>query len=158
MDLPKCILEFLVFLLIAGLLLLVLLCLFMYGLYLVFKPQTPESQLNEFSANLLEYKFSEGYEILDSESNNSHPDRPQDLAIRLSEEELVRLKTHIDTLPEEIRNKKGKTGYVRKITKSEDGCIIQHSSIHLKIDYVFFTATANVDYSTRTITFHSTFY
>lgn len=133
--------------------------LFIYSLFTAFKPQTPDSQLKEFSANLLEYEFGDGYEIVDSKSRNNHPDRPQDLKIKLSDEEFNRLKVHIDSLPEgETRTQKGKYGYVKSIIKRNDGCSIKHSSIQLNIDYTFYTATAIVDYTAKTVTFHSTFY
>ena len=63
--------------------------LFMYAFSQAFKPNTPQQQLREFGANLLGYEFGdEGYEVIESLSQNNHPDRPQDLKIKLSDDEM----------------------------------------------------------------------
>ena len=56
--------------------------LFVYGLFKAFEPQTPQDQLKEFAANLMHYEFGEGYEVVNTKSQNNHPDRPQNLVIK----------------------------------------------------------------------------
>ena len=48
----------------------------LYGVASVFSPSSPNSQIKEFSKNMLGYEFTDGgYEILESKSINNHPDR-----------------------------------------------------------------------------------
>ena len=124
-----------------------------------FEPDSPESQLRIFSKNLLDFNFADGsYEIIEAVSRNSHPDRPQKLTIKLSDEEFDRLKAHINILPERNENIEGNDSNLRIVTKLDNSCSIEQSSTHLDCDYLFFKATAEIDYLTKTISFKSTFF
>ena len=70
-----------------------------------FEPHTPQDQLKEFAANLMHYEFGDGYEVVNTKSQNNHPDRPQDLVIKLTDDEFAKLKAYIETLEDgEERN------------------------------------------------------
>lgn len=124
-----------------------------------YKPSTPADQIKEFGANMLNYEFGDGYEVIDHMSRNGHPDRPQSLMIKICDEEFNRLKSHIETLHEgEEREEKGDEVYVRTISKRETGCSITHSSIHKSCNYTFFEASVEIDYRSQTVSYSSTFY
>lgn len=130
--------------------------LFVYVLFKAFEPQTPQDQLKEFATNLIHYEFGDGYEVVHTRSQNNHPDRPQDLVIKLTDEEFAKLKNHIDTLKEgEHSARKDGTTYVDIVTKHEDGCVFKHTSTHADCDYTIFIATAEVDYQTKEVSFKS---
>lgn len=133
--------------------------LFVYGLFKAFEPQTPQDQLKEFATNLMHYEFGEGYEVVDTKSQNNHPDRPQDLVIKLTDDEFAKLKAYIDTLEDgETRAEKDGTIYVDTITKHENGCSFKHTSTHSDCDYMFFMATAEVDCLKKQVAFRSTMF
>lgn len=128
--------------------------LFVYVLFKAFEPQTPQDQLKEFATNLMHYEFGDGYEVVHTRSQNNHPDRPQDLVIKLTDEEFAKLKNHIDTLKEgELSVRKDDTIYVDMVIKHEDGCVFKHTSTHTDCDYTFFVAIAEVDYQTKEVAF-----
>ena len=121
-----------------------------------FEPQTPQDQLKEFATNLMHYEFGDGYEVVQTRSQNNHPDRPQDLVIKLADDEFAKLKAHIDKLEEgEQSTKKNGTIYVDIVAKREEGCVFKHTSTHADCDYTFFIATAEVDYQTKEVSFKS---
>ena len=133
--------------------------LFVYGLFKAFEPQTPQDQLKEFAANLMHYEFGEGYEVVNTKSQNNHPDRPQDLVIKLTDDEFAKLKAYIDTLEDgEKRTKKKGTIYSDTVTKHENGCSFKHTSTHFDCDYMFFMAIAEVDYQNMEVSFRSTMF
>ena len=153
------ILSILLFIILGILLLIGLVFALFYGLSQAFQPLTPEQQLKEFGHNLMGYDFGDGYEVIDLKSQNSHPDRPQDLKIKLNDEEYAKLKAYIDTLEEGEKKvtKKG-TIYSDSIKKNDNGCCFYHTSSHANCDYTFFSASAVVDYKTKEVSFSSTFY
>ena len=123
-------------------------------LYYAVKSDTPEAQLEEFGVNLLGYKFDDKYESVELIPRNQH--RPQMLKIKLSDDDLQRLKVHIDTLSEgEEKTERDNIAYIRSISKRENGCSSQYFSIDLSCDYVFFSASAEIDYPSKTVLFHS---
>jgi hypothetical protein len=131
----------------------------MYSVSKAFAPSTPQELLREFSSNMMHYEFGDGFEVVKSKSQNGHPDRPQDLKIVLNDEELCRLKAHIDSLEEgEKKMTKREVMYVEKITKSEGGCSFYHESIYHKNNYTFFTARCEVDYQAKTVICSSCMY
>lgn len=133
--------------------------LFVYALSKAFEPQSPQDQLKEFATNLMHYEFGDGYEVVQTRSQNNHPDRPQDLVIKLTDEEFAKLKTHIDKLEEgEHSTKKNGTIYVDIVAKRGEGCVFKHTSTHADCDYTFFIATAEVDYQTKEVSFKSSMY
>ena len=128
--------------------------LFVYVLFKTFEPQSPQDKLKEFATNLMHYEFGDGYEVMQTRSQNNHPDRPQDLVIKLTDEEFAKLKAYIDRLEEgEKSTKKNETIYVDIVAKREDGCVFKHTSTHADCDYKFFMATAEVDYQTKEVSF-----
>lgn len=130
--------------------------LFVYVLFKAFEPQTPQDQLKEFATNLIHYEFGDGYEVVHTRSQNNHPDRPQDLVIKLTDEEFAKLKAYIDKLEEgEQSTKKNGTIYVDTVAKREEGCVFKHTSTHSDCDYTFFMATAVVDYQKKEVSFKS---
>lgn len=132
---------------------------FVYGLFKAFEPQAPQDQLKELATNLMHYEFGDGYEVVQTRSQNNHPDRPQNLMIRLTDKEFAKLKAYIDTLEEcEKSMRKEDTIYVDMVTKHENGCIFKHTSIHADCNYPFFIATAEVDYQTKKVSFKSSMY
>lgn len=133
--------------------------LFVYGLFKAFEPQTPQDQLKEFAANLMHYEFGEGYEVVNTKSQNNHPDRPQNLVIKLTDDEFAKLKAYIETLEDgEKRTKKKGTIYSDTIAKHENGCSFKHTSTHSDCDYMFFMAIAEVDYQNKEVSFKSTMF
>ena len=133
--------------------------LLIYGLSKAFEPQTPQDQLKEFAANLMHYEFGEGYEVVNTKSQNNHPDRPQDLVIKLTDDEFAKLKAHIETLEDgEKRTEKKGTIYSDTITKHENGCSFKHTSTHSDCNYTFFKAIAEVDYQNKEVSFKSTMF
>ena len=133
--------------------------LFVYVLFKAFEPQSPQDQLKEFATNLMHYEFGDGYEVVHTRSQNNHPDRPQDLIIKLTDDEFAKLKDYIDTLCDgETTTKKDGTIYVDSVAKRENGCSFQHTSTHSDCDYTFFMATAEVDYQTKEVSFKSTMF
>lgn len=133
--------------------------LIVYALSKAFEAQAPQDQLKEFATNLMHYEFGDGYEVVNTRSQNNHPDGPQDLVIKLTDEEFTKLKTHIDGLEEgEQSTRKNGTIYVEIVAKREDGCVFKHTSTHADCDYTFFIATAEVDYQTKEVSFKSSMY
>lgn len=126
----------------------------------VFRANTPEEQLYEFSTNLLMgYKFGEGYEVVESKSQNNHPDRPQLLKIKINDDEYVRLKAHIESLEDGGKREiKGSTIYFDSIAKTDTNCRFFHKSIDTVGDRLFFSAFGNINYKTKEAIFKSTFY
>lgn len=107
----------------------------------------------------MDYKISKTYEVVYTRSQNNHPDRPQDLVIKLTDDEFAKLKAYIDTLSDgETKTKKDGTIYADSIAKTENGCSFQHTSTHSDCDYTFFMATAEVDYQTKEVSFKSTMF
>ncbi len=97
--------------------------------------------------------------LLDSSSQNNHPDRPQDLRIKLNDEEFAKFKAYIDTLEEgEKKVQKKGTIYADTIIKKEGGCLFDHTSTQASCDYTFFSARAIVNYQTKEVSFSSSFY
>ena len=133
--------------------------LFVYALSKAFEPQSPQDQLKGFSTNLMHYEFGDGYEVVQTRSQNNHPDRPQDLVIKLTDEEFAKLKAYIDKLEEgEQSTKKNGTIYVDIVAKREEGCVFKHTSTHADCDYTFFMATAVVDYQKKEVSFKSSMF
>ena len=125
-----------------------------YATSVAFKPNSPQEQLKEFGVNLIGYEFGNGYTVLESVSRNGHPDRPQDLKVKLDDEEYEKLKKELDKIVEgEERCEKDGILYIKTICKEDDGCSFVHSSIHKNCNYMFFQAAAIIDYSTKTIIF-----
>ena len=131
-----------------------------YGIASVFSPSSPNSQIKEFSKNMLGYEFTDdSYEVVESKSTNNHPDRPQGITIRLTDEELAKLKKHIESLSEgEKETRKNGTIYLDTIIKQDDRCRFIHTSSHSDCNYMFYKAEGVVDYVTKEVTFKSTFY
>ena len=131
-----------------------------YGIASVFSPSSPNSQIKEFSKNMLGYEFTDGsYEVMESKSINNHPDRPQDITIRLTDKEFAKLKKHIESLSEgEKETRKNGTIYLDTIIKQDDRCRFIHTSSHSDCNYMFYKAEGVVDYVTKEVTFKSTFY
>ena len=153
------ILSILFYLLLGFILLIGFVVLMLYVFAQVFKTTTPQEQLKEFGLNLMGYEFGDGYEVVESKSRNNHPDRPQDLRIKLNDDEFAKLKAHIDTLEDgEKKSTKKGTIYSDTITKYERGCSFEHTSTHSSCDYMFFSARAVVDYQKKEVVFRSTFY
>ena len=132
----------------------------LYGVAPVFSPSSPNSQIKEFSKNMLGYEFTDdSYEVVESKSTNNHPDRPQGITIRLTDEELAKLKKHIESLSEgEKETRKNGTIYLDTIIKQDDRCRFIHTSSHSDCNYMFYKAEGVVDYVTKEVTFKSTFY
>lgn len=115
--------------------------------------------MKEFASNLMHYEFGDGYEVVHTRLQNNHPDRPQDLVIKLIDDEFAKLKAYIDTLSDgETKTKKDGNIYADSIAKTENGCSFQHTSTHSDCDYTFFKATAEVDYQTKEVSFKSTMF
>jgi len=131
-----------------------------YGIASVFSPSSPNSQIKEFSKNMLGYEFTDdSYEVVESKSTNNHPDRPQGITIRLTDEELAKLKKHIESLSEgEKETRKNGTIYLDTIIKQDDRCRFIHTSSHSDCNYMFYKAEGVVDYVTKEVVFKSTFY
>ena len=131
-----------------------------YGIASVFSPSSPNSQIKEFSKNMLGYEFTDdSYEVVESKSTNNHPDRPQGITIRLTDEEFAKLKKHIESLSEgEKETRKNGTIYLDTIIKQDDRCRFIHTSSHSDCNYMFYKAEGVVDYVTKEVTFKSTFY
>ena len=132
----------------------------LYGVASVFSSSSPNSQIKEFSKNMLGYEFTDGsYEVMESKSINNHPDRPQDITIRLTDKEFAKLKKHIESLSEgEKETRKNGTIYLDTIIKQDDRCRFIHTSSHSDCNYMFYKAEGVVDYVTKEVTFKSTFY
>ena len=132
----------------------------LYGVASVFSPSSPNSQIKEFSKNMLGYEFTDdSYEVVESKSTNNHPDRPQDITIRLTDKEFAKLKKHIESLSEgEKETRKNGTIYLDTIIKQDDRCRFIHTSSHSDCNYMFYKAEGVVDYVTKEVTFKSTFY
>ena len=109
---------------------------------------------------MLGYEFTDdSYEVVESKSTNNHPDRPQGITIRLTDEELAKLKKHIESLSEgEKETRKNGTIYLDTIIKQDDRCRFIHTSSHSDCNYMFYKAEGVVDYVTKEVTFKSTFY
>lgn len=154
------ILWFLLIILAIGVGAILVVILIFYAVASSFSPSSPNSQIKEFSINMLGYEFTDGgYEILDSKSKNSHPDRPQGITIRLTNEEFSKLKKHIETLTEgEKETRKDGTIYIDTITKQDDRCCFIHTSTHSDCNYMFYRAEGVVDYVTKEVTFKSSSY
>ena len=131
-----------------------------YGIASGFSPSSPNSQIKEFSKNMLGYEFTDdSYEVVESKSTSNHPDRPQGITIRLTDEELAKLKKHIESLSEgEKETRKNGTIYLDTIIKQDDRCRFIHTSSHSDCNYMFYKAEGVVDYVTKEVTFKSTFY
>jgi hypothetical protein len=131
-----------------------------FGVASAFSPSSPNSQIKEFSNNMLGFEFTDGgYEILESKSINNHPDRPQGIRIRLTDEEFSKLMKHIEALTEgEKETRKDGTIYIDTITKQDDRCCFIHTSTHSDCNYMFYKAEGVVDYVTKEVSFKSSFY
>ena len=54
----------------------------------------------------MHYEFGEGYEVVYTRSQNNHPDRPQDLVIKLTDDEFAKLKNDcsLDGITQKFNN------------------------------------------------------
>jgi len=131
----------------------------LYGGWKWFSPNSPDEQIKEFGTKLINYDFGDAYKVIESSSRNNHPDRPQHLAVQLSDVECEKLRNHIMTLSHN-KEKTVKDGqyYVKEIIDEGSKCTIIHSAFHTDCDYMFFRAGAIIDYTQRTVTFSSSFY
>ena len=154
------ILWFLLIILAIGIGAILVVVLMIYAVASAFSPSSPNSQIKEFSKNMLGYEFTDGsYEVMESKSINNHPDRPQDITIRLTDKEFAKLKKHIESLSEgEKETRKNGTIYLDTIIKQDDRCRFIHTSSHSDCNYIFYEAEGVVDYVTKEVTFKSTMY
>ena len=157
------------FFIVGGIVLLVIICiaivvglivLLFHSLSLAFEPYTPQEQLRGFEHELFyPYHIGEDYEVIESESRNGHPDRPQKLTIKLSDVEFDKLRNHIDNMHEGAdTTEKNEHFEIKTITKKADGCTIVLDEREDVEGRFIYSSRAQVDYQEKTIKFHGSFY
>ena len=161
--------PFLILIIISGIVLLVIISqaicfgfivLIMYSLSLLFEPYTPQQQLNGFEYELFyPYHIGEDYEVIESESRNGHPDRPQKLTIKLSDVEFDKLRNHIDIMQEGADTTETNEHFkIKTIAKKADGCTIVLDEREDVEGRFIYSSRAQVDYQEKTIKFHGSYY
>ncbi len=125
-------------------------------------PNTESDSINQLKS-FLGYDFGEGYEIIEHNSQNNHPDRPLKLKVILSDTSFELVMKHLSQIESktlETFSQDQTVRYVEELYSSESSLNKSHLAYHIHTDgkdYIFFSASFSFNCPNKTIEYFETF-
>lgn len=132
-----------------------------YAMQNFMKPTTKEDSIHQIKV-FLGYHFEDGYELIEIDSKNYHPDRPQQIILKLNVDLMAKIESYLSTIEpylNEKLNQKNNVKYIESVMKSESCFEKKHTALNIisvNQEIEFFIAKLKIDFKEKLLFYNET--
>ncbi len=132
-----------------------------YAMQSYMKPTTKEDSIHQIKI-FLGYHFEDGYEFLEIDSKNYHPDRPLQVILKLNVDLMAKIESYLSTIEpylNEKLNQKNNVKYIESVMKSDSCFEKTHTALNIisaDQEIEFFIAKLKIDFKEKLLFYNET--